>query len=222
MLSYAGRVDNPRAQPVETRVGGFGGPQGLADWMGDNAITHLVDATHPFAARMSANAVDAARMTGIPLLAFEREPWTPAPGDRWKNVADMAGAVAALSGPARRVFLAVGRLNLQLFTAQPQHHYLLRLVDAPGGPLPLPHAEAVIASGPFRYEDDLALMRAHAIDSLVAKNAGGEGARAKIDAARTLGLEVILIERPLVPARPVARSVRQVMDWLSHGADLGV
>ena len=222
ILSYAGRVDNPRPQPVETRVGGFGGVEGLAAWMRDHAITHLVDATHPFAAQMSANAVGAAKLTGIPLIAFERAPWAVEPGDRWTSVADMAGAVAALDRPAIRVFLAIGRLNLEDFAIRPQHHYLLRLVDPPEGPLPFPDCAVVVARGPFRFEDDLALLKEQAIDCVVAKNAGGDGARAKIDAARALGLEVILIDRPYVPDRPVARTLDDVMAFLGHDADLGV
>ncbi|PLX37792.1 MAG: cobalt-precorrin-6A reductase [Hyphomicrobiales bacterium] len=222
VLSYAGRVDNPRAQPVETRIGGFGGAEGLAQWMRDNTITHLVDATHPFAAQISTNAVEAARLAGVPLMAFERKPWVGKTGDRWRSVPDMAGAVAALEGNARRVFLAIGRQNLDLFAAQPQHHYLLRLVDPPQDPQPLPDCKIVVDRGPFRYDDDLALLKGHAIDCVVAKNAGGEGARAKIDAARTLGLEVILIARPAVPERPVAHDLATVMAFLGHDADRGV
>ena len=222
VFSYAGRVANPRTQPVEMRIGGFGGPDGLACWMRDHAITHLIDATHPFAAQMSTNAVAAAGQTGILLLAFEREPWVPQPGDNWRMVPDMEAAVAALGGPARRVFLGLGRLNLHAFAAQPQHFYLLRLVDAPDEPLPLQNCDAVIARGPFMLENDLALLKQHAIDCVVAKNAGGDAARAKIDAARHLGLEVIMIERPAVPLRPVARNLDAVMNWLCHGADLGV
>ena len=222
MLSYAGRVDNPRRQPVETRIGGFGGAKGLADWMQSNAVTHLVDATHPFAARISANAVEAARLTGIPLVAFERPAWQAQPGDNWLAVPDMDAAVAALDGPAARVFLAIGRLNLEAFALQPQHHYLLRLVDEPQTPLPLPDCTAQVARGPFRYDDDLTLLTDHRIGIVVAKNAGGEGARAKIDAARTLGLKVIVIDRPKVPDRRVLSTLDAVMAFLAHDADLGV
>lgn len=222
VLSYAGRVDTPRAQPVETRIGGFGGAQGLADWMRANAISHLVDATHPFAAQISANAVEAAKLTGIPLAAFERPAWMPEPGDNWTAVPDIKAAVEALSGPRRRVFLAIGRLNLEAFAVQPQHHYLLRLVDEPQVLLPLTDSTVIVARGPFRYEDDLALLTEHRIECIVAKNAGGDGARAKIDAARALGLAVILIDRPPVPQRRVLASLEEVMSFLAHDADLGV
>lgn len=217
VYSYAGRTDAPGPQPVPLRVGGFGGIAGLADYMRAAGITHLVDATHPFAAQISTHAVAAAAMAGVPLVAFERAPWQPVPGDRWSHVPDAEAAVAALPAAPARVFLAIGRQGLAPFAVHPQHHYLLRLVDPPDGPLPLPQAEAVVARGPFTTEGDLALLRRHAIEVIVAKNAGGGGARAKLDAARALALPVILIDRPVVPARALARSVEAVMGWL-HGS----
>lgn len=222
MFSYAGRTSTPAPQPLPTRVGGFGGVEGLVRYLRRENITHVVDATHPFAARMSANAVAACRETGVSLCALERPPWQAGPGDKWQHVADMAGAVAALPERPIRVFLAIGRQNLSDFTAKPQHFYLLRLVDAPEGPLPLPRAEAVVARGPFTREQDRALLEEHAIDLILAKNAGGAGARAKLDAARDLGLPVILIDRPAIPARRVLGSVDEVMAWLGHSARLGV
>ena len=222
VFSYAGRTDAPLAQPLPTRIGGFGGPEGLADYLRSENITHLVDATHPFAARMSRNAVTASAMTGVPLIAFERAPWAAGPGDDWCAVADIAGAVAALPDASARVFLAIGKQNLNAFAAKPQHHYLLRLVDPPVTPLPLPNAQAIIARGPFTEADDHRLLQAHRIGLIVAKNAGGTGARAKLDAARTLRIPVILIDRPAVPPRRVARELAEVMDWLAHPARLGL
>lgn len=222
VFSYAGRTTQPLAQPLPTRVGGFGGAEGLAAYLRAEGFTHVIDATHPFAAQMSANAVAACSETGVDLCALERSSWQAGPGDDWRHVPDIAGAVAALPEAPARVFLAIGKQTLEAFAAQPQHHYLLRLVDAPEVPLPLPDAEAVIARGPFTAEGDRALLRQHAIDLIVAKNAGGTGARAKLDAARALGLPVILIERPDVPARQVFDSVEDVMRWLPHPARLGV
>ena len=135
-------------------------------------------------------------------------------GDNWTHVSDMEGAVAALGGTGKRVFLAIGRQHLASFAHLGQHHFLTRLVDAPAADFPLPDAEVVIARGPFRREDDLELMRARATELLVAKNAGGTGAEAKILAARTLGIPVIVIDRPELPDRPVRRTVAEVMDWL--------
>jgi precorrin-6A/cobalt-precorrin-6A reductase len=214
VYSYAGRTEAPAAQPLPVRVGGFGGPAGLAAYLTARGITHLIDATHPFAAQMSRNAVAASRITGTPMIALERPPWQATSGDRWTHVPDLAAAVAALGQTPRRVFLAIGRLGLDAFAAAPQHHYLLRLVDPPKEALPLPRAEAVIARGPYTAEGDRALLSANGIDILVAKNAGGTGAEAKLTASRDLGLPLILIDRPPVPDRPVARRVAEVMAWL--------
>ncbi len=216
VYSYAGRTEAPVAQPLPVRIGGFGGAEGLAAYLRAERITHLIDATHPFAARMSRNAVEACAATQTPLIALEREPWQAGEGDRWTHVPDVAGAVAALGQAPQRVFLAIGRQSLDAFAVAPQHHYLLRLVDPPTEPLPLPRAEAVIARGPFTVQGDLALLRDHGIEVIVAKNAGGAGAEAKLVAARQLGLPVILIDRPPVPERRVARTVAEVMGWLAR------
>lgn len=214
-LSYMGRVERPKPQPVPVRIGGFGGVPGLADWLRTHRVTHLVDATHPFAARMSAHAVAAAAQTGVPLLALVRPPWEPGPGDRWTRVPDIPAAVAALAGPARRVMLAIGRMHLADFAAQPQHDYLLRLVDPPSEPPPLPRHRVVVDRGPFTVEADRALMVDHATDLVVSKNAGGAGARAKLEAARDLGLPVLMIDRPAVPPRAEVGSVEAVLDWIA-------
>jgi precorrin-6A/cobalt-precorrin-6A reductase len=214
VYSYAGRTEAPMGQPIHMRMGGFGGVAGLCAYLQAEGITQVIDATHPFATQMSANAVAACTATGIPLIALERAPWVAGEGDRWTEVPDIPAAVAALAGPARRVFLAIGRQQLDPFAAQPQHRYLLRLVDPPTGPLPLPNADVVIARGPFDVAADTALMQAQATEVVVAKNAGGKGAVAKIAAARALGLPVVMIQRPPLPSRRVARTVADVMAWL--------
>jgi precorrin-6A/cobalt-precorrin-6A reductase len=220
--SYAGRTERPMAQPLPTRVGGFGGADGMAEWIREHRISHVIDATHPFAARISRNAIAACAATGAELMALERAPWVAGAGDRWFHVPDIGSAVAALPDFPARVFLAIGRQNVAPFAARSQHFYLLRLVDDPLEPLPLPKAEAVIARGPFTVEGDIALLKKHRIDWVVAKNAGGSGARAKLDAARALGLPVVMIDRPALPPRPVMRCVAEVMDWLAHSTRLGV
>ncbi|MBO9444519.1 cobalt-precorrin-6A reductase [Ruegeria sp. R14_0] len=220
--SYAGRVDNPRPQPLPVRVGGFGGVEGLASYLRDHTITHVVDATHPFAAQMSTNAVAACREAEVPLAALTRPAWREQDGDRWQHVADIDAAVAALDGPKRRVFLAVGRLHLEDFAVQPQHHYLLRLVDEPDA-LPLPNCDVIVSRGPFTEAGDRALMENHGIELVVSKNSGGSGARAKLDAARALGVPVLMIDRPSLPQRTELSNVAQVLDWLAHsGVNLGV
>lgn len=218
VFSYAGRTDAPVAQPLPVRIGGFGGVQGLCDFLLAEKITHLVDATHPFAGQMTGNAVAACRQAGLPYLALERPPWQASPGDRWTRVGDVTAAVAALPDKASRVFLAIGRQNLAPFAAKPQHHYLLRLVD-PAQDLPLPDVAIILARGPFDVAGDIAVLRCHRIEWIIAKNAGGEGAAAKLAAARALSVPVIMIDRPASPARATVADVADVLHWLHHGAD---
>ncbi|HEY9096862.1 MAG TPA: cobalt-precorrin-6A reductase [Hydrogenophaga sp.] len=219
VFSYAGRTESPLAQPLPTRVGGFGGAQGLTAYLRREGITHVVDATHPFATQMSEHAVQACQATGIPLLALERPPWQAEAGDQWKRVPDMAAAVAAVAALAAlpeqpiRVFLAIGRQQVQPFLDHTRHWYLLRLVD-PGFELPEARGAVVLDRGPFTVENDLALMAHHGITHVVAKDAGGEGAQAKLAAARQRGCPVVLIERPPVPPRPSVATVAQAMQWL--------
>ncbi|WP_375260375.1 cobalt-precorrin-6A reductase [Palleronia sp.] len=213
-ISFAGRVARPVRQPLPQRVGGFGGVAGLVAYLRDNRITHLIDATHPFAAQMSTHAVAAAAEAGVPLLALTRPPWVPQLGDEWTLVPDLDGAVQALEGSRRRIMLAIGRMHLDLFARHPQHFYLLRLVDPPEAPLPVPDAHVEVSRGPFTQEDDGTLMERHRIDLIVSKNAGGTGARAKIDAARALGLPVVMIDRPALPPRPEVHDVAAALEWL--------
>jgi precorrin-6A/cobalt-precorrin-6A reductase len=222
VLSYAGRVASPKAQPLPVRVGGFGGVDGLAAYLRDHRVSHVVDATHPFAARISANAVAACATVGVPIVALTRPAWQAVAGDRWSHVADVDAAVAALAGPPRRVMLALGRMHVDAFLAQPQHHYLLRFVDTPDTPPALPRHDLVVDRGPFTAEGDRRLMAAHAVDLVVCKNAGGGGAEAKLIAARALGLPVLLIDRPVLPVRTEYSRLEQVLDWIDHVADRGV
>jgi len=217
-LSYAGRVERPRPHAIAHRVGGFGGVDGLVRYLEINGITHLIDATHPFATQMSHNAVAACKITCTPLIGLTRPPWQSTAEDSWHRVPDITSAVDALAGTPKRVFLAIGRQNLNAFGAQPQHHYVLRLVDPPITPPPLPHHKLVVARGPFDLAGDLALLRAHAIDVVVAKNAGGSGAVAKLHAARELALPVIMVERPALPRRDEVETVADVLNWIDHSS----
>jgi precorrin-6A/cobalt-precorrin-6A reductase len=221
IYSYAGRTRIPLGHELPTRIGGFGGVAGFADFIREEDITHVIDATHPFAAEMSRHAVKACVATGTPLLALERAPWVRLSGDHWIEVADIDAAVAALPEKRARVFLAIGRQHLAPFAAKLQHAYTLRLVDAPDGALPLPDAEVIVSRGPFTLQSDRELMRSRGIEFMVARNSGGAGARAKIDAARELGLTVIMIERPALPERRSVVSVEEVLAWLGHDARLG-
>ncbi len=197
------------------RIGGFGGINGLAEYIRTKHISHVIDATHPFAAQISHNAIAACAQTNTPLLSYQRAPWQAGPDDAWCHVPDINAALAALPEPPARIFLAIGKQQLGVFARKPQHHYLVRLVDPPTTPLPLSNAQIVIARGPFTQPEDTALMRTHEITHIIAKNSGGAGAKAKLLAARTLGLPVIMVDRPDMAARDIRDSVEGVMDWLA-------
>jgi len=221
VYSYGGRTRAPAGQPLPTRIGGFGGASGLADYIHTEAITHVIDATHPFAAEMSRNAVAACAETRTPLIALERSPWTRIAGDNWIEVADIAAAVAVLPEQPASIFLAIGRQHIAPFGAKPQHSYTLRFVDPPDAPLPF-DADVIVSRGPFTLESELDMMRTRAIQLIVARNSGGDGARAKIDAARLLGgLTVVMIARPQLPERKRVESVTGVLQWLGHRTCLG-
>ncbi|MBR0815758.1 cobalt-precorrin-6A reductase [Bradyrhizobium diazoefficiens] len=220
IYSYAGRTHVPADQPLPTRIGGFGGVSGLAGYISDERITHVIDATHPFAAEMSRNAVEACADTATPLIALERAPWGSMSGDNWIEVADVSAAAAALPEMPANVFLAIGRQHIAPFAMKPQHAYTLRFVDPPEAPLPFA-ADVIVSRGPFSLGGELEMMRARGIAWIVARNSGGDGARAKIDAARMLGLPVVMISRPELPERRRVESVTEVMQWLGHSTRLG-
>jgi precorrin-6A/cobalt-precorrin-6A reductase len=214
-LSLAGRTAAPAAQPVPVRVGGFGGASGLAAFLAAQAIDVLIDATHPYAAQISANAADAAAHVRIPLLVIERPAWEPADGDRWTEVADMRAAVAALGTAPWRVFLALGRNELRPFEAAPQHFYLVRSVDPVEPPLALPQAVYLTGRGPFDEAAEHALLVQHRIAVIVAKNSGGGATYGKIAAARQLGLPVIMLQRP-APRAGAAEDIEEALARLDH------
>ncbi len=217
-LSLAGRTKSPRPQPIATRVGGFGGAEAMVEWLRAEKIEAVVDATHPYADQISANAVAATRAAGVPLVSIVRPPWTEQPGDRWQSVASAAAAAQAIGEAPHRVFLSLGRQELGAFAAAPQHHYLGRSVDAPQGVVLPPDILMLLARGPFSIDAETALLRDERIEVLVSKNSGGTAIYAKIAAARTLGIRVLLIARPdKAIGHPVA-SAQEAIDWLAHEA----
>ncbi|MET9961997.1 cobalt-precorrin-6A reductase [Streptomyces sp. NPDC006326] len=212
--SLAGRVTAPVLPPGATRIGGFGGPAGLAGWLLAHDVTHVVDATHPFAERMSFNAAEAAALSGIPLLALRRPGWTPGPGDSWTFADSLAGAAELLPALGRRAFLTTGRMGLHAFAHLTGTWFLVRSVDPPDGQVP-PQLEAVLARGPFTLEDERELLARHRIDVLVTKDSGGSATAPKLTAAREAGIPVLVVRRPPVPEGVAETgSVEAVRDWL--------
>ncbi len=215
-LSLAGRTTSPARQPAPVRVGGFGGAAGLAAHLLRERIAALIDATHPYASVISANAVAAARESNVRFVALRRLPWVAAAGDRWTEVGTVSDAVQALGKSPRRVFVTLGRNELAPFAAAPQHNYLIRSVDPVDPPLPLPRVTYVTGRGPFTEAKDRSLMAAHWIDVVVAKNSGGAATYSKIAAARAVGVEVIMLRRPPAPEAPSVATVEEVLAWLDH------
>ncbi|MEU8897449.1 cobalt-precorrin-6A reductase [Nocardia sp. NPDC048505] len=212
--SLAGRVSDPRLPEGEVRVGGFGGADGLRDWLADNAIDVVVDATHPFAGRISEHAALAADARGLPLLHVRRPGWTEVPGDSWIRVPDLPAAAAALTGLGERVFLTIGRQGVSAFAALDAHWFLIRAIDPPVDAVPARH-ELLLARGPFALEQEVALLAERRIEVLVTKDSGGTLTEAKLEAARRAALPVVVVDRPALPAgAPVVDSARAAHDWL--------
>jgi precorrin-6A/cobalt-precorrin-6A reductase len=211
--SLAGRTREPARPAGRTRVGGFGGPAELAGWLVAEHIGAVIDATHPFAAAITAAAVTATAQAGVPLLLLRRPGWTAGPGDDWRRVPSLAAAAASL--PGERVLLTVGRTGLAAFAADERRWFLIRSVEAPVPPLP-PRAQLRQARGPFTVPGELALLREHAIDVVVTKDSGGEQTSAKLAAARQLGLPVVMVDRPAVPDAPAVATVAEALAWLGH------
>jgi len=209
---------SPRALPAgEVRIGGFGGVAGLADYLREHRIARVVDATHPFAARISGNAAAACRQRGIPLLRLSRPSWRTRPDSSgWYWVPDLPDARSVAERLGRRVFLSVGRQSAAEFTGWRDRYVLLRVVEPPETPVP-DSWEVLAVRGPFDLAAERALLLDRRIDVLVTKDSGGDHTAAKLDAAAELGIPVVIVARPADPAGvPVVDSVEAVLGWLAR------
>jgi precorrin-6A/cobalt-precorrin-6A reductase len=217
VTALAGRTAAPAALAGEVRVGGFGGADGLAAYLRDGGYAALVDATHPFAARISAHAEAAAAAAGVPRLALVRPAWTATPGDRWIAAADEAAAAVALAGlglaDGATVFLALGRQRVDAFAGMAGLRFLLRTVD-PLDP-PWPGCRVLVGRGPFAAAAERALLVDERVAALVCRNSGGASGAAKLAAARERGLPVVMIARPPPPAPPCVADVAAALAWLA-------
>jgi len=213
VTALAGRTGNPRQPAGDVRVGGFGGPQGLATYLREMGIDAVVDATHPFAARMGWNAAQACADTGTPLLRLERPAWQAGPGDRWHLVEDWQQAAQWLAAHSKRVLLAVGRQDVAAFSGLDQLWFLIRSVQAPDPRPSFAQADILLARGPFDQQAEHDLLLAHRIDTIVCKNSGGT-TDGKLLAARQLGLQVVMRQRPPRPVTAQAVTIPQVLAWL--------
>lgn len=216
ITSLAGRTRHPAPLSGTVRTGGFGGAEGLAQYLTANAIDAVIDATHPFASRISRNALAACRQAGIPTLRLDRPPWKRQPGDHWIDVADVDEAARCLAEHGRRIFLSIGRQELSPFQDLPEIWFLLRMIDSPSGPLPLARYGLILGRGPFGADAEANLLAGHRIDAVVSKNSGGDATHGKISAARRLGLPVVMIARPTPPAGSIVGSVDAAVGWLAN------
>jgi precorrin-6A/cobalt-precorrin-6A reductase len=211
--SLAGATTSPVLPPGEVRVGGFGGADGLAAWLRAEEVTAVVDATHPFAAGITANAAAACGAAGVGLLRLQRPGWSAGPGDDWRWVDTLEDAAAAVADHAH-VFVTTGRRGLAAFAGL-TGEVLLRTLDPPEPPLPA-RTTVVLERGPFALEDERALMREHEVDVLVTKDSGGGMTAAKLVAARERGIPVVVVRRPPVPPGvPVVATVEQARAWVA-------
>lgn len=228
--SLAGRVARPRLPVGETRIGGFGGPEKLADWLAAERIACVVDATHPFAERISASAARASAISGVPLLRLQRPGWAASEGDDWHWVDNLeqaaalvprfagrsAGAIPAAPDAQRdlaRVLLTTGRQGLAAFQATADAWFLIRCVDPPEPADLPPHHELLLDRGPYTLEGELALIDRHRIDVVATKDSGGALTVAKLGAARERGLPVIVVRRPAGPDVETVAAVDAAAAW---------
>jgi precorrin-6A/cobalt-precorrin-6A reductase len=215
--SLAGRTRDPLLPAGAVRFGGFGGADGLVHYIGENAVTVLVNATHPFAAEMGAHALEAHRRTGIPLLRLLRPAWQKRPGDFWIHVADVPAAAEICRWLGKRIFLSLGAKDLAAFAGVAHPHFLVRLVDAPES-IPLRRFDLVTARGPFTLAGERALIEEQGIDLIVTKNSGGDATYAKIEVARELGIPVVMVRRPEIardPGSPAIETAAAARDWIA-------
>lgn len=211
--SLAGRVRDPLVPAGRVRVGGFGGVAGLTNWLRAQRVDAVVDATHPFAATMTATAVQAAGRLGLPCVVLRRPGWQPQPGDDWHWADTLPEAAAALPALGPRAFLTTGRQDIAAFSGLDTVWFLARSVDPPEPPLPA-NLQVVLDRGPFTLDGELVLLREHRIDVVVTKDSGGTATSAKLAAARTLGLPVLLVRRPPLPDVPVVTTEADALNWL--------
>jgi precorrin-6A/cobalt-precorrin-6A reductase len=212
-LSLAGRTQSPKPQPLPTRIGGFGGIAGLETWLQQHDIAAVIDATHPYAAQISAHAVAACDALSIPLATILRAPWTREDGDNWIDVDAPDAAALALGSRPVHVFLSIGRQELEAFATAPQHHYIARTIDPPDVMLP-PDILFVHDRGPFDVATEEAFLARERIEIVVSKNSGGTATYSKIVASRSLRIPVVMISRPHKPHGIALDSPNAAMRWL--------
>jgi precorrin-6A/cobalt-precorrin-6A reductase len=210
--SLAGETRNPACLKGAVRSGGFGGVDGMVDYVREAGVDLVVDATHPFAAVISHNVAKACSAVGLPHVHLVRPLWIRQEGDTWIEVDDLTQAAVAVAG--QRAFLTIGRVELGCFAGMEDTWFLVRVIDPPAEPPPLANHHIIEGRPPFSIVDESALMSDHKIDVVVSKNSGGAATYAKIAAARSLALPVVMVRRPPPPDGPLVASVEEILAWL--------
>lgn len=219
IASLAGETRAPIPHAIPTRIGGFGGSDGFVTYLHDQEIRAVLDMTHPFAAQISARSAKDCAQLSIPYLRFARPPWSPEAGDHWVMIAGEDAAKAHIS-PGQNLFLATGRKSLLRFGSLQDCTLYCRQIDPPQDAFPFPNGKFVIGRPPFSVAEEIALFLKLKIDWLVVKNAGGKASFSKLEAARELGLPVLMLQRPVVPQGTQTASLDVVKDWLdTHAVD---
>jgi precorrin-6A/cobalt-precorrin-6A reductase len=224
IYSLAGRTRRPLPPALPTRRGGFGGIEGLKQWLIQNNTAAVVDATHPFAAEMSSNAAIACQELGIPLGRLERPAWEAVDGDNWHPVTDLheaAEKAESLTQPGDTLWITTGRTSLAAFESLQDRHLLVRCVDRPDPSPDFRNWTLIEARGPYELESERNLITQHNVAALVTKNSGGQAAHPKLDAAREAGIPVVIVDRPtLPPATHSFESPEAVLEWLTRGLEI--
>lgn len=211
--SLAGRVAEPQLPEGRVRIGGFGGADGMRQWLTGNAVRAVIDATHPFAERIGSSAVTATSMADVPLLRLERRGWQEEPGEQWHWVDSLTQAAAALPQLGAHAFITTGRQGLTEFTGLAGMRLLVRCVERPEVELPS-GTEVLLSRGPYTAESERALMTHRGVDILVTKDSGGTMTRGKLVAARELGVGVVIVRRPSRPAQQTVHDPGAAVRWV--------
>lgn len=215
-IALAGMTRAPSEMPGHVRVGHFGGVEGLADFITRRGMSAVIDATHPFAARITNNAVQACAQTDVPRLRLERPQWVMPPDTDVVFMPDVEEAARLVARTSSSTFLTIGRKHLNAFDDVQNVKFLVRMIDRPDEPLSLGNCTVVTGRPPFDVDGEEALMREYEIDTLVAKASGGDATRAKIDAAAKVGVRIILIRRPPPPDGDRVSRVEEALKWLGR------
>ena len=215
IISYAGVVEEVYKKKFKKRVGGFGGKIGIFNFIKQNKITHVIDASHPFSQKISLNTYNVCKSYNIPIITYTRKPWFERKNDNWIKVGDFNESADYLKGEAKNVFLAIGKKNLQVFKKYPQHCYLLRVINNQDINNLFPNQKCIAYNSKLNVEEEIKILKKYKIEVIVSKNSGGNLAYNKIIAARKLKIPVVIISRPKSLRSKKIYTLESLLEWLN-------